>query len=145
MTRKKPPGNTAPLKLHGRVSSTSASLARHKKVEDFLRESEKRYRLLLNAMNEGVAVVDTKLRLVYVNDRFCRMVGYRRGELVGQSADVFLDRPNQEITRHQMKLRARGVTDPYELVFTHKNVVYAAKATANISSSRIPKGRCSMV
>ena len=121
MTRKEEPGNTAPLKLHGRVSSTSASLARHKKVEDFLRESEKRYRLLLNAMNEGVAVVDTKLRLVYVNDRFCRMVGYRRGELVGQSADVFLDRPNQEITRHQMKLRARGVTDPYELVFTHKN------------------------
>jgi PAS domain S-box-containing protein len=60
-----------------------------------LEESEKRYRLMVDSMNEGLTVFDQNCNVTYVNDRFCRMLEYSRGELEGKSAAVFLDDHDQ--------------------------------------------------
>lgn len=61
-----------------------------KETEEALRESERKYRLLLDTLNEGVGVLDETGRIVYVNDKLCGMLRYARRELVGARARALL-------------------------------------------------------
>jgi two-component system, NarL family, sensor histidine kinase UhpB len=58
--------------------------------------SEHRYRTLVETMAEGLAVTDHNYRVTYVNDRFCRMLGYKREELVGRHASELIDVQDQQ-------------------------------------------------
>ncbi|MGD1153489.1 MAG: PAS domain S-box protein, partial [Syntrophales bacterium] len=49
--------------------------------ENALRESEERYRLLIETMNEGLGMVDNKGIRTFVNRKFCEMTGYPKEEL----------------------------------------------------------------
>lgn len=50
------------------------------RAEQALRESESKYRTLIEDASDGIAVYDTRGRLVEVNSRACEMVGYTRDE-----------------------------------------------------------------
>jgi PAS domain S-box-containing protein len=54
-----------------------------KLTEDALQKSEAKYRTLVEAINDGLAVIDENQRITYVNNKLCRMLGYAREELVG--------------------------------------------------------------
>ncbi len=82
--------------------------------------NEARYRLLIEKMNDGLAVQDIKGRWTYVNDRFCNMIGYSRKELVGHSAIKFLDEADCKIFKRQMARRKKGGRDAYEIRWLHK-------------------------
>ncbi|MBT4639068.1 MAG: PAS domain S-box protein [Deltaproteobacteria bacterium] len=56
-----------------------------KKAEKSLQESEKKYRTLLDDIEEGYFENDLKGITTYVNSSYCRIVGYSRAELIGQS------------------------------------------------------------
>ena len=47
-------------------------------------ESEARFSSVVNQMSVGVAQCDLAGRLVLVNDKYCEMLGYARGELLGR-------------------------------------------------------------
>lgn len=55
-----------------------------KRVERELWHSSERHRLLIETMNEGLAVQGVDGVLTYVNNRLCDMLGYSRDELIGQ-------------------------------------------------------------
>ena len=50
-----------------------------------LLESEQKYRSLVETMTEGVTTLDARGRLTYVNQTFCDLLGYERGQLLGKS------------------------------------------------------------
>lgn len=57
-----------------------------------LRDSEVRYRGILENMELGIMEVDTEERVLRAHPRFCEIVGYSEAELLGQKAsDVLLD------------------------------------------------------
>ena len=58
-----------------------------------LRLSEERYRAILERIEDGYFEIDLsrKGRYEYVNDAFCRITGYSREELIGQSYARFFD------------------------------------------------------
>ena len=60
-----------------------------KRAERALRQSEKRYRMLVETMNDGLGVQDEHGVWIYVNDRFCEMLGYPRDEMIGRPRDRF--------------------------------------------------------
>jgi PAS domain S-box-containing protein len=60
----------------------TADVTEQKLAEDELRKSEERYRTILQTALDGFCVVDTRGRLVEVNESFCRMCGYSRDELL---------------------------------------------------------------
>ena len=91
-------------------------------AEDALRESEARYRLLVERMREGVAQVDNDGTLLFCNDRFCEMLGYTREELVGMKPERFLAFPEDvELMLSKIRLRMQGVSDQYEVRVRRKD------------------------
>ena len=56
-----------------------------KNIEEKLRESEERFRALVNQATAGIARSDVDSRLTFVNPRFCEMLGYSESELIGKT------------------------------------------------------------
>lgn len=87
----------------------------HERDAAALRESEERYRTLVEAMNEGLSIIDREGTLTYVNDRLCQMLGQHSEELVGRRVTDLLDGRNAQILLGQLARREQGRSDPYEL------------------------------
>jgi PAS domain S-box-containing protein len=56
-----------------------------KKAEEALRESEEKYRTILQSIEEGYYEVDMAGNLTFFNDSICRQLGYSRDELMGMN------------------------------------------------------------
>jgi diguanylate cyclase (GGDEF)-like protein/PAS domain S-box-containing protein len=112
--------SVAALRLAGEIF---ASALEGKKTEEALRESESRFRSLIERMNEGVLQVDSDDRILFVNDRLCDLVGYKREELLGQIASDSLlgSEESRRVMRAQLALRARKVSDQYEVEMRRKS------------------------
>jgi PAS domain S-box-containing protein len=61
------------------------------RAEADLKESEERYRLLIETMNEGLEVLDPDGIITYVNKRLCDMLGYTREEMIGRRMGEFFE------------------------------------------------------
>jgi PAS domain S-box-containing protein len=57
-----------------------------KQAEETVKESEKKYRTLVENMNEGLIHVDGEGKIQFINDRIVQMLGFTSEELVGKSA-----------------------------------------------------------
>ena len=86
-----------------------------KRTDKALRQSEKRYRLLVETMNDGLGVQDEHGAWAYVNDRLCEMLGYSREEMIGRPLTDFLNDADQMIYKGQVARRKRGEIESYEL------------------------------
>ena len=51
---------------------------------DWLRQTEN----ILEELNEGVAIVDNQLRVVFANEALLRLGQYKRAEIQGQTPDA---------------------------------------------------------
>jgi PAS domain S-box-containing protein len=92
-----------------------------KQAEEALKESEQKYRLLVETMNDGLSIIDKNACLTYVNDRFCQMIGYDKDELKGRLAMELHDETNQSILKEQLQRRRQGGGQAYEIAFTRKD------------------------
>ncbi|OHD65722.1 MAG: hypothetical protein A2176_13895 [Spirochaetes bacterium RBG_13_51_14] len=90
-------------------------ITQHWRAEAALRESEDRYRLVVESMNEGICVLDDKGLIQFVNNRFCEMIGYERDEVIGRNLEHFLNETNIMILKQQLMRRRRGEHEPYEI------------------------------
>jgi PAS domain S-box-containing protein len=55
------------------------------RVEEDLRESEEKYRTILNSIQEGYYEVDLNGDMMFCNDSLCGIIGYGRDELIGMN------------------------------------------------------------
>ncbi|MDD5493594.1 MAG: PAS domain S-box protein, partial [Dehalococcoidia bacterium] len=65
--------------------SIARNITERKQLEDALRQSEERYSSIMEEMEDLYAENDLKGYLIYLNDAFCRKLGYKREELIGKS------------------------------------------------------------
>ncbi|MBW2674892.1 MAG: PAS domain S-box protein, partial [Deltaproteobacteria bacterium] len=59
------------------------------RTEQALKESEERYRTILEDINEAYFETDLASRVTFVNDVMCRMSGYKREELLGMKTQEY--------------------------------------------------------
>lgn len=109
-------------------------ISEHKKAEQALRESEQRYRSLVETMNDGFLIRDENDMITYVNPRLCEMWGYEREEIIGRPLVDFLDPENRLILEQQLVRRREGALDPYEITWTARD---ARKVVAIMSPKPI--------
>lgn len=72
-------------------------------VEAKLRESEEKYRLLVETQTDLVVKVDTKGRFKYVSPSYCKLFGKKESELIGKSFIPLVHEDDVEATRNAMK------------------------------------------
>jgi diguanylate cyclase (GGDEF)-like protein/PAS domain S-box-containing protein len=64
---------------------TTRDVTNRKKMEETIRQSEERYRTILDEMADAYFEVDLAGNFTFVNDALCRHLGYSREELIGTS------------------------------------------------------------
>ncbi len=64
-------------------------LIREQAAQEAARESEKRYRLIVEMANEGIWTLDSRYRTTFVNRQFAEMLGYEPEEMLGKNASEF--------------------------------------------------------
>jgi PAS domain S-box-containing protein len=69
----------------------------HKQAEEALRESEERYRTILQSIEDGYFEVDIAGNLTFFNDSVCRILGNSRAELMGINNRQYTDKENSQI------------------------------------------------
>lgn len=113
-------------------------ITERKQAEDALRESEARYRTLVEQAADGILVADTYGNYVEVNRAACELTGYTREQLLRMSAgDLVLPDDETESPERQEQLQ-RG------LPFTHERRLRRADGTvltAEVSSKLLADGR----
>jgi PAS domain S-box-containing protein/putative nucleotidyltransferase with HDIG domain len=108
----------SPLQIDGETFVTAAirDISERLQTEKALRESEEKYRTLVEKMNEGVIVVDNNDVIQFVNNRFTQIVGYSREELLGSVAyNLFVHEEDQHIVQEKNNIRLEQKSDEYEL------------------------------
>lgn len=97
------------------------NITERKQVEETLRESEKRYRRLVETMNDGIGIQDENGLITYVNNKFCQMLNYKPDDFIGKPVTDFLDDHNRQILKNQTVIRREGKIKPYEIEWTCKD------------------------
>jgi PAS domain S-box-containing protein len=103
--------------LHGVLSD----ITEYKETEAALRESEKRYRDLLETMNEGFRVIDEKGFITYANEKLSEMLGYKADEMIGRLATEFLDEGSKKVWAREFEKRKKNESSRYEMTLVKKD------------------------
>ncbi len=86
-----------------------------------LRRSEERYRNIVTTTTDGFWIVDSKGRVVDVNDVYCRMSGYSRSELLDMPLGMLEARESEtELAAHIQKVMEEG-GDLFDTVHRRKD------------------------
>jgi PAS domain S-box-containing protein len=111
------------LEFQGRpaILGTLIDITQQWEAEEALRESEKKYRLLIETMNDGLGAINDQGRITYVNPRMCEFFGSPANEIIGRPLTDFLDAANEQILYENLQRRRTGDQTSYELVWTRKD------------------------
>lgn len=96
-------------------------ITQRKQAELALRESEERYRVLVETMNEGLGVQDAEGRITYMNRFALEMFGYQAAEIIGKPISTLFDEENLEAFNQQMESRQMGGEERYEVTWKKKD------------------------
>jgi len=90
-----------------------------------LSDSEVRFRLLIETMNDGLAAQDENGTINYVNEKFCQMCQLPRNLLIGRSTVEFIDDNSKQIMTDYYKetIDKNNFNDnnPFEIAIPHKD------------------------
>ncbi len=89
------------------VMSLALDVTESTRAEEALRESEERYRMVVEDQTELVCRFLEDGELTFVNNAYCRFFGKDKGELIGHSFFPFLTQADRQSVREQMKSLSR--------------------------------------
>ena len=103
---------TSTFMLNGKATilTTSLDVTDRKRAEQDIRESEGRFRVLLEHYFDGIAVI-VDGAYVYVNPTLCRMSGYTANELLGRDPIALLDPDQRSRARDRLQELAAGAPE----------------------------------
>ena len=92
-----------------------------KSAENDLRESEKKYHRLIDALQEGIWMIDNEDKTTYVNDHMADMLGYAADEMLGKRVFSFMDDHWKEMCRYYVERRRNGIREQHDFELLKKD------------------------
>ncbi|HET8686662.1 MAG TPA: PAS domain S-box protein, partial [Methanosarcina sp.] len=96
-------------------------ITERKKAEEKLKESEERYRNIVETANEGILITDNENTITYVNKKFADMLRYTPGEFIGRPIWGFISEEYKPIVKMNLENRRQGISESYELKLIRKD------------------------
>jgi len=93
----------------------------HLQTLEALRESEAKYRSIVDTANEGIWALGPDTLTTFVNARMTEMLGYSCAEMIGRPVTDFMFEEDAPDHLSKMENRRRGLGEHYERRFRHKN------------------------
>lgn len=99
---------------------TDRVLAERKRqdAEAALRAGERRYRELVETMNEGLAMTDAHYRITFVNRTFCQMFALDAGDVLGRPLLDLVHAQDKEMMRERIAARSNCASPSFETAWT---------------------------
>jgi PAS domain S-box-containing protein len=114
----------APIREDGRIKGilgVNLDITEQEEQARALRESEERYRRMLDTANEGVWSMDAEHRTTSVNQAMAAMLGYEPDEMLGRKVEEFFLPEEMRDHGRRMAARRKGLADRYERRFRRKD------------------------
>ncbi len=116
-----------PIKLNETHEATSIAvvmrdISERKRSERKIKQSEQKYRTLIDTMREGIIVLNSKDEIVYVNERILELLGHVQGELIGKTFEKLLfSKEIDEESHLTIQKRTKTKPEQYELQLRRKS------------------------
>lgn len=86
-----------------------------------LRNSEQRYRLIVETAEEGVWMIDTENKTSFVNPKMAQILGYTSEEMLGRTLFEFMDEEGINLANYHIERRKQGISEQHDFKFQHRD------------------------
>ena len=111
-----------PPESSGLICASIVDISERQRAELELRRSEEKYRSLVNAIQDGVFIIQNG-KLVFVNGPFAQMIGHEVDELIDQQFLRFVAPEDRSmiVDRYRRRLAGDDVVPEYEFRLIHRD------------------------
>jgi PAS domain S-box-containing protein len=96
-------------------------VTKQRNILSAIKRSEEKYRSIIENMNLGLLEVDEEDKILYANQSFCNMSGFRENEILEKVATkLFVSGESEDVLEEKKTLRIVGVSDAYEIAVKNK-------------------------
>ena len=105
------------------IEGTFTDITERKKAEEALRESEEKFRSVVENAPIGIFIVNDRFQFIYANEMFGSILGYSQEEIPGKDFRDHLDEESKQIVTDRYIKRQNGekITPKYEIRAIHKS------------------------
>jgi PAS domain S-box-containing protein len=103
------------------IAAQIGSAIAHIRAEEAMRESEEKYRNLVETVNEGICIADPAENLTFVNKAFAEILGYTVDELTGMNMRELTTRKGYKKILEETKKRCSGESSRYVVELKHRD------------------------
>jgi len=89
-------------------------ITERKRADEVLRESEARYKRIVETANEGIMIMDDQFRYAFANQKLADMLGYQPEEMLGKPVTSFTFEEDFPDHKAMMEMRVSGRGAQYE-------------------------------
>ena len=91
-----------------RIATRVLDLSESKRMEISLRDSEERYRQLIETIHEVIFAIDTQGRISYISPAVQLLAGYRVADVLGQPVWIFLSEEDRPVLAERVRRLQAG-------------------------------------
>jgi len=103
------------------IISMVEDITERKRLEVNLRESEEKYRRIVETAKEGIWTLDTSVKTSYVNSRMAQILGYTTKEMLGRHLFDFMDAPARIEAEKCLERLKQGILETLDFRFSRKD------------------------
>ncbi len=111
-------------------------ITERKQVEEALRESEEKYRKLIDNANDGVIIIDIKRLITFANKAFCKISGYNKKDFANLhfSKIIHPDDYHMVVRRFKGRIKRKKLSPHFEARIINKKggIRYISYSTTSI-------------
>ncbi|MBQ0768554.1 MAG: PAS domain S-box protein [Bizionia sp.] len=105
------------VKIHGSFQD----IDKLKNAEIKIKESEFRYRQIVETAQEGIWMLDENSETTFVNQKMCEIIGYSAEEMMGKTNFYFKEKAGIQTAKNNFERRRQGISETYNASFMTKN------------------------